>query len=388
MDYILYNNDGSIKLTNFTEFINKGSNNVNKIFVGLTKDSTVDLSTYDVYAVFKLPNGQAEPVIGTLVSGGKEIEEINETWYGYEILLGQDVTCFAGLVKCTIRVEKNDEILYTYPVVLTVNDTAISPADLTLANLQQYENLKTYVYGLINSLPYVTTNTDQYITAPKTFTTGIVFKHANTAKYGIDVNEEGESLRFAVWRSPDDFYAPLEIAYDRVWTTVPLYANGEFSLHNSAGDYGEYCGFYYTDNNHLCMYWAPYNEQMEEYQRKDYYFPNKTGTLALLDDCGSKLYAHEMSIVHSTGSFKVSFVSNRSTAITVNNYLTELPLTEGKIILHPFENIITTGISLYYVPLQPTVIIIHNYEFENSSKVSYRLNDYSITEIVDNVTEL
>ena len=165
MDYILYNQDGSIKLTNFTEFINKGSNKVNKIFIGLSIDENFDLSNYNSYAVFKLPNDE---IAGPLIGESANLQVDGVTWYGFKIELTQDVTAFAGLVKCSIKVAKNDEILYTYPVVLTVNDTSISPKDLTQANLSQYENLKNYLDGKLDEkIPWI--NNDESFTIEQAY---------------------------------------------------------------------------------------------------------------------------------------------------------------------------------------------------------------------------
>lgn len=165
MDYILYNQDGSIKLTNFTEFINKGSNKVNKIFIGLSIDENFNLSNYDSYAVFKLPNDE---LAGPLIGESANLQVDGVTWHGFKIELTQDVTAFAGLVKCSIKVAKNNENLYTYPVVLTINDTSISPEDLTQANLSQYENLKNYLDGKLDEkIPWI--NNDESFTIEQAY---------------------------------------------------------------------------------------------------------------------------------------------------------------------------------------------------------------------------
>lgn len=154
--YIIYNQDGSVRETNFTEFINKGNNNVNKIYVEVLGRS---YDTYGALAIFKLPNGEiAGPIVGELVEDYEDViyynnnnEPVTKTFegFGYLISLSQDVTAFAGIVKATIKVynEEDDEILFTYPVNLTINDSAISPEDLTQANLSQYNNLKAYLDG-------------------------------------------------------------------------------------------------------------------------------------------------------------------------------------------------------------------------------------------------
>jgi hypothetical protein len=154
--YIIYNQDGSVRETNFTEFINKGNNNVNKIYVEVLGRS---YDSYGALAMFKLPNGEiAGPIEGELVEDYEDViyydnnnEPVTKVFegFGYLISLSQDVTAFAGIVKATIKVynEEDDEILFTYPVNLTINDSAISPEDLTQANLSQYNNLKAYLDG-------------------------------------------------------------------------------------------------------------------------------------------------------------------------------------------------------------------------------------------------
>lgn len=165
MDYILYNQDGSIRLTNFTEFINKGSNKVNKIFIGLSIDENFNLSNYNSYAVFKLPNDE---LAGPLIGESANLEVDGVTWHGFKIELTQDVTAFAGLVKCSIKVAKNDKVLYTYPVVLTINDTSVSPEDLTQANLSQYNNLKYYLDGKLDEkIPWI--NNDETFTIKQAY---------------------------------------------------------------------------------------------------------------------------------------------------------------------------------------------------------------------------
>lgn len=177
--FIIYNQDGSVKETNFTDFIQKGNNRAkpNNIYVRVNGWNAAD---YGAYAVFKLPNDQATVIIGELVENYEETIYTDENGnpveraflgYGYLITLTQDVTCFAGIVKCTIKVtdgeEENPEILYTYPVDLTVNDTHIAPEDLTLANLSQYNNLKRYLDGQISLLAPVKIDYEEVLTNEK-----------------------------------------------------------------------------------------------------------------------------------------------------------------------------------------------------------------------------
>lgn len=134
--YIIYNNDGSVKTTNFAEFIQRGNNEVNHIFVGNVANN---IRNYNVYALFKLPNGD----IGGPVNGVEAEEEIyGETYQGLSIPITEEATLYPGIVKMTLHIaNQNNEVLYTYPVILTINDTSVVPPDLVRINLEQYQDL-------------------------------------------------------------------------------------------------------------------------------------------------------------------------------------------------------------------------------------------------------
>ena len=136
--YILYNHDGSIKRTKFSEFIQKGNNNVNEIFVSI---DGLDTDDYLVYGSFELPN---EEVVGPVVCSGPVTREIDGVEYsGYIISIHNGLTQYPGKVHASIvvteNVELNPQTLYTYPVVLTINDSAV--AEVTQVTVQQYLQL-------------------------------------------------------------------------------------------------------------------------------------------------------------------------------------------------------------------------------------------------------
>lgn len=138
--YIIYNNDGSVKRTNFAEFIQKGNDNVNSIFVGNVSN---DIQDYNVYATFVLPNGE----LGGPVLGVESSKEINGVVYnGYSIPITAEMTQYAGVIKVSLYVADENSILYTYPVNLTINDATSSP-DLTRINITQYQQLLNALNG-------------------------------------------------------------------------------------------------------------------------------------------------------------------------------------------------------------------------------------------------
>ena len=146
--YIIYNKDGSIKKTNFAEFIQKGNNNANFIFVGI---DGLNITDYSCYASFELPNGD----LGGPVAGVPIVQLSDELPYsGYNIPVTAEMTQYEGQLKLSIYVANTQgAILYTYPVTLVINDAANAP-DETKISLSQYQAL----LNLINSKPVETSS--------------------------------------------------------------------------------------------------------------------------------------------------------------------------------------------------------------------------------------
>lgn len=135
--FIIYNQDGSIKKTNFAEFIQRGNDGSNRIFVCIDGEN---IQNYTTYALFKLPDGE----IGGPINGVQATRTIEgKSYTGYNIPITSAVTMFEGIVHMTLYVANptTQAVLYTYPVVLTINDTNVTPPDLTQINLEQYQQL-------------------------------------------------------------------------------------------------------------------------------------------------------------------------------------------------------------------------------------------------------
>ena len=141
MNYILFNADGSIKKTNFTEVINQNSNEENQIFVSV---DGLDIATHNLVGVFVLPNGEISTEAGVASSDVEYIEGVEAD--GYLLTLTQNETFISGLVFLTLQIKETstNKVLYTYRVALTINKSA-ALASVTQITLAQYNALKDYI---------------------------------------------------------------------------------------------------------------------------------------------------------------------------------------------------------------------------------------------------
>lgn len=141
MNYIIYGTDGRVIKTNFTELIQVGNNNVNEIFVSI---QGLDAADYTVSGLFTLPDKTLTTEIGVL----EENCEYESGVYadGYLITITEDETKYAGRVFLSIQLLNagDNSVLYTYKVVLTINDTGVA-TDISSISLDQYTNLLTYL---------------------------------------------------------------------------------------------------------------------------------------------------------------------------------------------------------------------------------------------------
>lgn len=141
MNYILFNADGSIKKTNFTEVINQNSNEENQIFVSV---DGLDIATHNLVGVFVLPNGEVSTEAGVATSDVEYIEGVEAD--GYLLTLTQSETFISGLVFLTLQIKETstNKVLYTYRVALTINKSA-ALASVSQITLAQYNALKDYI---------------------------------------------------------------------------------------------------------------------------------------------------------------------------------------------------------------------------------------------------
>ena len=154
MDYILLNEDGSIKKTNFMQVIQQNNDGVNEIFIAAEGRNE---SGYSVTGVFVLPDGTVSEEAGTFEEDYEYAE--GKTADGWVITITQNETKLAGLVFLTLRLKETatNKTLYSFRATLTINATA-DQASLTLITLAQYNNLKdyfdSYLSDIENKVPY------------------------------------------------------------------------------------------------------------------------------------------------------------------------------------------------------------------------------------------
>ena len=128
--YIIYNEDGSIKKVNLTDFIQKGNNNVNNIFIGINKRSN---STWGCSVLFTLPDGSITSTTPTLST--KTIDGVQ--YDGWSIAIPANATIYEGNVKFSVNIANlNQQVLFTYKGIITINPSNATPDDTTISYAQ------------------------------------------------------------------------------------------------------------------------------------------------------------------------------------------------------------------------------------------------------------
>ena len=132
--YIIYNSDGSIRKVNLTDYIQKGNNNVNTIFLainGLTN------SSWTCTALFTLPNDSVTSV--SPVAEEKNIEGV--TYSGWTLSIPASATVYEGKVGLSISVTNlQQQTLFTYEYMLVINPSSVVPNETTIT-YAQYQSL-------------------------------------------------------------------------------------------------------------------------------------------------------------------------------------------------------------------------------------------------------
>ena len=113
--YILYNQDGSILKKNLPEFIQRGNNDVNEIFVSVKNRENTEWSAT---ACFSLPDD--EVVTTEPTSGELEIDGV--TYTGWIVSVPSTITVYQGRVYFALKLENlSDAVLCTYECPLVIN---------------------------------------------------------------------------------------------------------------------------------------------------------------------------------------------------------------------------------------------------------------------------
>lgn len=142
--YIIYNQDGSVKSIKLTDFIQRGNNNINSIFLAIEGKNNDEWAATTIFA---LPDGTK--VALTPIATTKNI--FDKVYKGWEISLPLSVTIFEGLVAFSVTVlNLQNVVLFTYNGKLTINPSIINP-DVTNITYAQYQALLQYIISVIGN---------------------------------------------------------------------------------------------------------------------------------------------------------------------------------------------------------------------------------------------
>lgn len=143
--YILYKHDGSVKAVNLTDFIQKGNDGVNTIFLAIEGRENTDWSAT---VIFTLPDGTSVPIAPTI-----DTQTVLGTEYsGWKITIPAAVTLYEGIVTFSISVlNLENQVLFTYRNKLTINPSVVVP-DTTTITYAQYQALLQYIQSVEQSL--------------------------------------------------------------------------------------------------------------------------------------------------------------------------------------------------------------------------------------------
>ena len=136
MNYIIFKTDGSILAQNLEYYIQQG-NSGDEIFVGWEDANEDDIAI----AVFTLPNRETNTIAGIYDSKTIIVDEEERTFNGWTFTLTLDQTTYNGLLQMAIRINRNNQVVVSYPIGLIINETGVMPdtdSGVTIEELNSY----------------------------------------------------------------------------------------------------------------------------------------------------------------------------------------------------------------------------------------------------------
>ena len=128
--YIIYGEDGKVLKKNITDYIQKGNDDVNEIFLAI-EGKTNDEWTADV--IFTLPNGDV-----TTLAPSPSVKTIYGIVYsGWLLSIASSVTVYEGNVLMSIRcLDLDEDTLLTFQTVIVINPSVVVPNETTITYAQ------------------------------------------------------------------------------------------------------------------------------------------------------------------------------------------------------------------------------------------------------------
>lgn len=136
MNYIIFKTDGSILTQNLEYYIQQG-NSGDEIFVGWEDANEDDIAI----AVFTLPNKETNTIAGIYDSKTIIVDEEEQTFNGWTFTLTSAQTTYNGLLQMAIRINRNNQVVVSYPIGLIINETGVMPetdSGVTIEELNSY----------------------------------------------------------------------------------------------------------------------------------------------------------------------------------------------------------------------------------------------------------
>lgn len=138
MDYLLFNEDGSIKQSDLHQYVQEGDNN-KKVLV---KVDGLETGAELAQAICRLPNGQAVALAGVW----------NADELGWIFTFTSSVTLYYGVVLVAIRISENDINKVMFPFSLMVNQTGVNPNTDTGISLEELDAYLLTIKNWINEI--------------------------------------------------------------------------------------------------------------------------------------------------------------------------------------------------------------------------------------------
>lgn len=136
MNYIIFKTNGSILIQNLEYYIQQG-NSGDEIFVGWEDANEDDIAI----AVFTLPNRETNTIAGIYDTKTIIVDEEERTFNGWTFTLTLDQTTYNGLLQMAIRINRNNQVVVSYPIGLIINETGVMPdtdSGVTIEELNSY----------------------------------------------------------------------------------------------------------------------------------------------------------------------------------------------------------------------------------------------------------
>lgn len=137
--YLIFNNDGSLAVSNVSDYVMQGNSNVNFIYVAIDGYNSTHAT-----AIVNITRPDNEVI--ALPTYTSKFQYNGTTYYGWVATLDNTCTALAGLLKINVSVDRDNTTLATYTYNLVVNETSI-PGEANIS-YAQFKSLMETINGM------------------------------------------------------------------------------------------------------------------------------------------------------------------------------------------------------------------------------------------------